>query len=54
MKKECSSVAGRGDRIVGEVALVRAFAILFFDGFKLFLSLAIMVLLLCWSRFLEE
>ena len=46
VREECSSVAGRGDHIVGEVALVRAFAIMFFDGFKLFLSLAIMVPLL--------
>ena len=42
---------------VGEMAPVRAFAILFFDGFKLFLSLAITVLRSesrSRSRFLEE
>ena len=37
------SVAGVA---VGEMAPMRAFAILFFDGFKLFLSLAITVPLL--------
>ena len=42
-----SSVVGSAwGVVVEEMALVRAFVILFFDGFKLFLSLAIMVHLL--------